>query len=235
MSSWLYRRARRVVRRQVKRRVRRAVLAVGTATLLAGACRAVPSLPALPSLPAMPGPATASSVLSGELAQLAIDDHPNAAGYRRELFQPNGWGDPDGNGCDARADALRRDATPPLTGPGCDTIGATWPKVYVAGVTSDRRQVDIDHVVPLGNAWRSGARDWDAGRRVAYSNDPAVLWAVDASANRQKSDDGPEAWRPSERGVWCTYARRWVAIKVTYGLAATSAERDALGQMLEEC
>jgi hypothetical protein len=243
-GRWIYRRGRRVVRRQGKRAMRRYVYALGTASLVSGgACQAIPStqhvhLPSLPSfslptLPSrMPAPSTVGDV---DLAALQIDDHPNAAGYKREFFQPNGWEDPDGNGCDARKDTLRRDAAPPLTGPGCSTAGATWPKVYVAGTTTDPRQIDIDHVVPLSMAWRSGARGWEAARRLAIANDPRNLWAVDASANRQKSDDGPEAWRPAEHGIWCTYARRWSSIKITYGLTATTPERDALGQMLETC
>lgn len=171
-----------------------------------------------------------------ELARLAIDDQPNGAGYKRDLFMPGGkWQDPDRNGCDARRDALRAQAAPPITGPGCSTAGGRWPLVYVAGVTTNPADVDVDHVVPLSAAWRSGARTWSTDRLVAYAADPAILWVVDDGANQSKGDRGPEAWRPKERAVWCTYGQRWLSIKVTYGLTATTAERDAVGQLLQEC
>jgi hypothetical protein len=170
------------------------------------------------------------------LAPLAIDDHPDGSGYKRDLFMPGGrWQDTDGNGCDARKDALRAQSQPPVTSPKCSTAGGRWPLVYVPGETTDPGQVDADHVVPLANAWRSGARHWDTDRLVHYAADPAVLWIVDDGANQAKGDRGPEAWRPPVEAVWCTYARRWVGIKVAYGLTATTAERDALGQMLERC
>lgn len=189
------------------------------------------------STPVLAGPPVPAPVDPPvDLAALAIDDRPDGAGYDRTLFMPGGkWQDPDGNGCDARKDALRAQAAPPITGPGCSTAGGRWPLVYVVGVTTDPGQVDVDHVVPLANAWRSGARSWPAGRRVAYAADQTVLWVVDDGANQSKGDRSPEAWRPKERGVWCTYARRWTSIKTTWGLTAATAERDALGQMLEEC
>lgn len=191
----------------------------------------------MPTATATAGPPVPAPVdPRAELAALTIDDYPNSAGYDRTLFMPGGkWQDPDGNGCDARKDALRAQAAPPITGPGCSAAGGRWPLVYVPGVTTSPADVDVDHVVPLANAWRSGARNWEPGRRITYAADPVVLWVVEDNANQSKGDRGPEQWRPKEHGVWCTYAHRWVSIKVTYGLTATTAERDALGQMMEEC
>jgi hypothetical protein len=169
------------------------------------------------------------------LARLAIDDRPFVgAPYRREDW-PH-WRDPDGNGCDAREDALIAASTMPATvGAGCKVTAGRWPLVYVPGETTVPGDIDIDHLVPLSGAHHSRGATWSTEQRMAYANDPAVLWAVDDGANQSKGDRGPESWRPEVRDVWCTYASRWVAIKVTYGLTATSAERDALGQMLEEC
>jgi hypothetical protein len=190
--------------------------------------------PTEPTVAGPPEPAPVDPV--AELAHLVIDDNPDGAGYRRDLFMPGGdWQDTDGNGCDARRDALRAQAAPPVTAPGCSTEGGRWPLVYVPGVTSNPSDVDVDHVVPLADAWRSGARHWPTDRLVAYAADPAVLWVVDDGANQSKGDRGPDEWRPPSQTVWCTYARRWTSIKVTYGLTATTSERDALGHMLEEC
>ena len=37
------------------------------------------------------------------------------------------------------------------------------------------------------------------------------LIAVSASANRSKSDQGPEEWRPPDESYWCDYAVDWVS------------------------
>lgn len=231
-----------------------AVPAVGVLAFVAG-CRFNPPAIDAPTTASIavavtsttidPGPAQATAPTSHVtrpdlprdiLARLTINDRPDSTGYRRDLFMPGGrWQDPDRNGCDARKDALRAQSTPPLTGPRCATTGGHWPLVYVPGDTTNPADVDVDHVVPLANAWRSGARTWPTDRLVAYAADPAVLWVVDDGANQAKGDRGPEQWRPQVRAVWCTYATRYTGIKVTYGLTATSAERDALGQMLDTC
>ena len=57
--------------------------------------------------------------------------------------------------------------------------------------------VDTDHVVPLANAWRSGASSWDNEARERYAKDPEALLAVEDNANQSKGDKGPEAWKPS--------------------------------------
>ena len=188
-------------------------------------------------MPTTAGPPVPASVdIAAELAPLAIDDRPNASGYRRDLFMPGGrWQDPDGNGCNARQDALRAQSAPPVTGLGCTTAGGRWPYVYVAGITGDPAEVDVDHLVPLANAWRSGARNWSTDQLVTYAADPQALWVVEDNANQSKGDRGPEEWRPKERIVWCRYARAWIETKVRYRLTATTDERDALGQMLEQC
>jgi hypothetical protein len=237
---------------------RRAWTAAGVGVLVVGAC-AGPRLPtadtslapdtaapettgALPSLVyPMPTDTTAGPPAPGpvdpraELARLAIDDRPyTGPAYRREDW-PH-WKDPDGNGCDAREDALiAASVDKPHVSRGCKVTAGRWPLVYVPGETTDPGQVDVDHVVPLGNAARSGGGAWSTDQRARYANDPAVLWVVDDGANQSKGDRSPDVWRPQVRGVWCTYATRWLQIKVTYELTVTTAERDALGQMLEEC
>jgi hypothetical protein len=224
-----------------------AVLAIAVATCqpiagpgAPGTTTSTATIPVEPATTTSTTPATSTTstttAAGPSLAALAIDDHPNGAGYRRDRFMPGGrWQDPDGNGCNARQDALRAQSLVAIQAPGCSTAGGVWSLAYVPGETTVPADVDVDHVVPLANAWRSGARNWETGRLVAYAADPVVLWVVDDGANQAKGDKGPEAWRPAVRAVWCTYAHRWISIKVTYGLTATTAERDALGQMMEEC
>lgn len=243
MSSWLYRRGRRVVRRHAKRHVRRAFISYAVMTLGVGAigaqCTGAPVFApreplhwpwgeVSPSTSAGP-PAPASA-----LAALVVDDAP-FAGPKYDREQWPHWLDLDENGCDAREDALIAAAPGTSCVAGRLSGQGRWPLVYVDGETTDPKALDIDHVVALGLAHRSGGWAWTTERRAQFANDPANLWAVQAAANRAKSDKSADEWRPDVQNVWCEYARRMVAVKTTYNLTATTPERDALGQMLETC
>jgi hypothetical protein len=98
-------------------------------------------------------------------------------------------------------------------------------------------KVDIDHMVPLANAWRSGAAAWTTDRREQFANDlkDPQLVAVSASSNRSKGDQDPSTWKPKEPGAWCEYATKWIAVKAVWKLTVTTAEKSALNDMLEKC
>jgi hypothetical protein len=178
-------------------------------------------------------PGTGSEVRT-VLATLLVDDGPAPAGYVRDLFPT--WKDIDHDGCDAREQALAEASTVPASvRAGCEVVGGHWVSAY-DGMSSDvPGDLDVDHVVPLANAWASGADAWTTDERTAYANDQFDLWVVSASSNRSKGDRSPDTWRPPDTAVWCTYAQRWIAIKVRWRLRATTAEHDALGQMLDTC
>ena len=93
-------------------------------------------------------------------------------------------------------------------------------------------EVDIDHVVALGDAWQKGAWRWPYGERVAFANDPLNLLAVDASANRQKGDGDTATWLPANKSFRCAYVARQVSVKLKYALSVTAAERDAMRRVL---
>ncbi|MCB5520620.1 HNH endonuclease family protein, partial [Erysipelatoclostridium ramosum] len=54
--------------------------------------------------------------------------------------------------------------------------------------------VQIDHVVALQNAWQSGAKDWNARKRMQFANDPYNLLAVDGPANQGKGSASAAYW-----------------------------------------
>jgi len=95
--------------------------------------------------------------------------------------------------------------------------------------------VQIDHVVALGDAWRTGAAAWPASVRLRYANDPVVLLAVDGPANEAKGDDDASAWLPANRGYDCLYVEQQITIKTKYKLWVTSDERNAMRSTLASC
>ena len=181
------------------------------------------------------------------LAGLRRGDRLHPDDYDRDAFGP-AWADTDGNGCNQRDDVLLRDAVPGTTQVAeqgrCDhdVLAGTWVDPYTgATMTFDdlkdlaqARAVQIDHVVPLSEAWASGADRWSDHERRAYANDLRNLLAVDGPTNAGKGDDDPAAWRP-RKAYQCAYAVRWVRVKSRYDLAADPSEVRALGEMLDHC
>jgi Protein of unknown function (DUF1524) len=116
-------------------------------------------------------------------------------------------------------------------------VGGRWSSVYDGRTFTDPSDVDIDHMVPLANAWRSGANEWNDNERGAFANDldRPQLFAVSASSNRSKGDQDPSQWKPPNRDHWCKYAEDWIAVKHHWELTVTSDEKATLGDMLGTC
>jgi hypothetical protein len=167
--------------------------------------------------------------------------------YQREAFGAS-WADIDGNGCNQRDDVLQRDAVPgtlTVAQQGAcnhDVIAGTWHDPYTGRTLvftnlkdlGQAMAIQIDHIVPLAEAWYSSARDWSAEKRQRFANDLPELLAVDGPTNESKGDGDPAAWRP-RKGFQCEYAERWIAVKSTWGLTVDPSEIHALTQMLAYC
>ncbi|MFF4848640.1 HNH endonuclease family protein [Streptomyces sp. NPDC001194] len=206
----------------------------------ASAARLVARVPlAGPAFP--PDAATAGE----QLARLTVGWGKNWQTYKRENFGRYWSDDTDAvggrNGCDTRDDVLRRDL-------GELREGDRNPCVVVSGVLHDpytgktlpysyrkASQIQTDHVVALGAAWRGGAYAWTPQRRLAYANDLDVLLAVDKQTNQDKGSRTADKWRPPRAAYHCEYARRYVGIKAKYGLSVTPPEKTALAGMLATC
>ena len=155
-------------------------------------------------------------------------------GYDRDLFVH--WIS-QGDGCDTRDRVLigeaRRD---PAVSPDCALTGGRWFSYYDGVSTSDPATLDIDHMVPLAEAWDSGARHWSAGRRQRYANDLGdrrSLVAVTAASNRSKSDQDPREWLPDR--ARCRYLAEWVAVKLRWSLTVDRAEQRVLTRRVGSC
>jgi uncharacterized protein DUF1524/excalibur calcium-binding domain-containing protein len=179
------------------------------------------------------GSTTSSRFLLGHLS--SATEHP--AGYERDLFSL--WSDADGDGCDARAEVLIAEATTrPRVGAGCALSGGRWRSKYDGVTTSNPSSFDIDHMVPLNEAWQSGAWRWSAATRKAYANDlgyKADLIAVSAHSNRSKGDQEPQDWMAERASYGCIYVKQWVAIKWRWHLSVNASERTFLDRKLSSC
>ncbi|OLR90915.1 HNH endonuclease family protein [Actinokineospora bangkokensis] len=189
---------------------------------LAGTAAATP--------PGIPSEATARSYLSG----LTVRAAGSMTGYSRDLF-PH-WITISG-ACNTRETVLKRDGSSVVTDSSCAAASGRWYSPYDGATWSAAADVDIDHVVPLANAWRSGAASWTTAKRQQLANDLSApqLIAVTDNVNQAKGDQGPESWKPPLTSYWCTYAKMWVAVKDKYALSVTSAEKSALSSMLDRC
>ena len=162
-------------------------------------------------------------------------------GYDRDKFGPP-WEDVDGNGCDTRNDILKRDLKRCLQGRlelpvQTGTLNDPYTgKIinFVRGVKTSTA-VQIDHVVALGDAWRTGAAKWTAAKRLRYANDPVVLLAVDGPQNESKGDDDASQWLPPRKAYDCRYVAKQITIKTKYVLWVTAAERSAMATTLKTC
>jgi hypothetical protein len=167
------------------------------------------------------------------LGQLTVRAQSAVRPYERRGF---GSGFTSSGGCRTNEAVLFRDGLDARKGPGCKVSATHWRSVYDGVTLTSRSDVQIDHIVALANAWRSGASRWSRADRVRFANDldDPELIAVSATSNRIKSDQGPEDWKPRRR-LWCLYARWWIDVKTVWHLTVTGAEKRALRSMLVGC
>ncbi|MFV2172367.1 HNH endonuclease family protein [Actinomadura sp. LOL_016] len=174
---------------------------------------------------AAPPPPPGAEEVRTQLAELTVAPEGSGTGYDRGKF-PH-WSD-QGNNCNTRETVLKRDGENVQVGSDCYPTSGSWTK------PSD---LDIEHMVPLSEAWRSGASAWTTQRRRAFANDleSPQLWAVTDNVNQAKGDKDPAEWKPPLGSFHCTYARSWIDVKHRYGLTVDEAEKGALGGMLDRC
>ncbi|MBP2414170.1 hypothetical protein JOF48_002969 [Arthrobacter stackebrandtii] len=184
------------------------------------------------------GPATALAVLE----TLQVKGRSPGNNYQRSAFG-EAWLDADANGCDTRNDILRRDLTATALADGqlCTVAAGTLQEPYTGKEVAFKRgrdssgDVQIDHVVALGNAWQSGAAALTAQQRQSLANDPLNLLAVDGQANQDKSASDAATWLPPNKGFRCQYVARQISVKAAYRLWVTPAEKAAMQRVLGLC
>jgi len=157
-------------------------------------------------------------------------------GYARSSFKH--WVDADKNSCNSRMEVLIAESrVAPTVEAGCKVTAGEWYSYYDGLTLTAPGGLDIDHMVPLAEAWSSGAWAWTTSRRQTYANDLGgpELWAVTDNVNQSKGDQDPATWQPPLTSFRCTYARAWVQVKWYYDLTVDSTEKTALTGMLDTC
>lgn len=184
------------------------------------------------------GAASSGGDAAEVLATLTVAEAGTLETYERDEFG-SAWPDVDDNGCDTRDDILRRDlADPTVDDDGCTVRAGTLEDPYSGETltsTTLGRDVQIDHVVALADAWTTGADAWDRDTRLAFANDPLNLIATVASENTSKGARDAAEWLPTDTDFWCPYVARQVAVKAKYGLAVTRDEHDRIADVLTSC
>ncbi|MGW5660875.1 HNH endonuclease family protein [Streptomyces sp. NPDC003758] len=181
---------------------------------------------------ALPTPVSAATARS-YLATLTVATE-NRTGYSRDLFPT--WITISGT-CNTREYILKRDGSNVVTDSSCAATSGSWYSPYDGATWYAASDVDIDHLVPLAEAWDSGASKWTTSQRQAFANDitrPQLL-AVTDNVNQAKGDQDPATWVPSRSSYVCTYVRAWVQVKYYYDLSVDSAEKSALQNYLASC
>ena len=188
------------------------------------------------------GEYVATGPVADVLRTLVVDARQSGKGYQRDEFGYRQTDD-DGNGCDIRDDILARDLHDVrfAVAGGCVVRSGTLEDPYtgrtiafVRGAKSSSA-VQIDHVVALENAWRSGASQWNRAQRYRFGNDPLNLLAVDGPANEEKGAASAAYWLPTNAEFRCTYVALQVAVKAAYRLSVTPQEREAMAAVLRGC
>lgn len=201
---------------------------------------AEPSGPATPShadaAAGEPTPALARAERADEPTSRSVE---SGVPYDRKLWKH--WIDADHDCQDARTEALIAESYGEVEFEDdreCEVASGEWQCPYTGEILRESHLLDVDHLVPLANAHRSGGGAWSDARRMQYANDlsnPYHLIAVDYGANRSKGDKGPEAWLPPSEEFRCTYVREWVAVKERWGLGTTDAEAAAIRDATRVC
>ena len=204
-----------------------------------------PAPPATPVPTLMPEPVSTSTVATSEPTPspelvISVSSGPgDIPPYDRDDWRQ--WTDEDGDCQDARHEVLIEESRTEVTYKSdreCQVVTGEWFGSFTGTTVTEAGELDIDHLVPLKNAHKSGGWSWMAERKEQYANnldDPEHLIAVTAFANRSKGAKGPDEWRPPNESYWCEYAVAWITVKQTWELTATPQEAEALEEMLGTC
>ncbi|MFC7308537.1 HNH endonuclease family protein [Streptomyces monticola] len=220
-------------RRSAHRSTRPSGRRIAVLASAAGLISATALLSGSPAQAAPPTPVDAATART-YLGQLTEQAEGSSDGYSREKF-PH-WSAQEG-ACNTRETVLKRDGKDVEQDSSCAATSGSWFSEYDGETWTAAADVDIDHIVPLAEAWRSGASSWTTDQREGFANDltrPQLI-AVTDNVNQEKGDKDPAEWLPPKSSYNCVYARMWVETKHHYEMTVDSAEKKALEGVLNGC
>lgn len=150
-----------------------------------------------------------------------------------------GWIKPIKGECmNTRALVLVRDSQSKVdTNNNCSVLTGEWHDPYTDMNFNKASDIQIDHVVPLKNAYMTGAHSWDYLKRCLYANylgSKTHLLPVNGSENERKGDRSPREYMPPSKQYTCQYLRNWLEIKYVWKLAMTPLEKNKIDQLINE-
>lgn len=174
------------------------------------------------------------------LARLDVRAEDYSRPYDRSRFGYDlGW-DADHDGCVTRKEVLIRDALVIDHVSRSCAVSGTWVSLYDDRRTTDPYSLEVDHLIPLAEAWHAGADRWSHRRQIAFGNDLGYRWTllpVTAALNQGegagKGDKEPGEWLPPRHR--CTYVEAWIAVKYRWALSVDPGEKAALERDLDRC
>ena len=180
------------------------------------------------------GSSPAAVSLLTQLEALIGEPDPDRSRYDRDAFFERA--DLDGDCINSRHETLQEEASEyTMSANGCSVAAGVWYDPFTDRTFTDPADLQVDHVVALGDAWASGAWAWSDARRKAFSNDLANLNAIYGPENQSKSDKGPARYSPSNQAQTCAYLVQYGSVKVAWGLTVSQADYDAISDGLSGC
>lgn len=180
-----------------------------------------------------------TSVPNPAMTSLTIAE-PQFHKYNRDEWLPSGWADPDNDCWDTRAEVLMQESTaPPLINTKtCRVVKGSWADEFSGFSATEAKDVQIDHLVALGDANRSGGWAWSQDKKIDFANDvsdPDHLNAMQGAENQRKSDKGPDGWTPPNLASKCRYVKAYARIKTRWELTVTQSQWNAINEGLKVC
>lgn len=195
---------------------------------------AVAESPAPQPAPDEPPPAEAAAQLIEQLRPLVAAPDPDVPDYDRDHFA--GWVDDDGDCVNTRHEVLQSEAVDfSMNTEGCAVASGEWFDPYTDRTYTNPRDLDVDHVVALADAWVSGAWAWADELLDRFSNDLGNLNAIAAGENRSKSARGPADYSPTAPAARCEYLVQYATVKIDWQLSITTEDFEAVAGGLAGC
>lgn len=145
----------------------------------------------------------------------------------------------DGNCLNTRGKVLLRDSISDVsyTQNGCTIDKGEWDDPYTARIHVAAKDIQIDHLVALKNAYMTGAHEWDFKKRCLYANymgNKFHLLSVNGRENIKKSDHTPSGYIPPNRAYTCEFIKNWLNVKLIWGLRITPKEGGAINRIVSD-